>query len=218
MTELPIFRLDIVVFPGMTVPLRVSEQRYRRLVRYATENVGEPPRFIIAHSAKQHGLRDGPPVFPEYGTVVNIISLDERPDGSYELLVHGQERCKLHITRSEDIAEPNGAVRQLWFSSEQYVPIERSDPNAEQVVAWDALDTFKDYAGELYRGNHDAEIERFLPADPVYQASFICANIQAPQKFKQPLLEAPTLTRRFELARELMLKRWPTPRGPRNLA
>ena len=215
---MPIFRLDIVVFPGMTVPLQVSEQRYRRLVRYATEEVGEPPRFIIAHGVKQRGMSDGPPAFPYHGTVVNIISLEEHPDGSYELLVHGQERCKLAITRSESIAEPNGAVRQLWFSSEKYVPIMRTDPNAEQLAAWDTLDTFKDYAGELYRGNHDAEIERFLPADPVYQASFICANIQAPQRSKQLLLEAPTLARRFEMARELMINSWPNERGPRNLA
>lgn len=217
MTELPIFRLDIVVFPGMTVPLRVTEQRYRRLVRFATEEVGDPARFIIAHGVKAGGLRDGPPTFPEYGTVVNIISIDELSDGGYELVVHGQERCKITLTRKEDIAEPNGRTRQLWFSTEDYAPLARSNPNDERLIAWDTLDTFKDYAGELYRTDHAAEIERFLPADPIYQASFICANIQVPQKFKQPLLEAPTLERRFELARELMLQRWPS-RGPKNLA
>lgn len=218
MTELPIFRLDIVVFPGMTVPLQVSERRYRRLVRYATEDVDEPARFIIAHGAKDPGLRDGPPAFPTHGTVVNIISVEERAGGGYELLVHGQERCVIKPTRMEEVPEPNGALRQLWFSTEEYAPIQRSDPNDELVMAWDTIDTFKNYTGELYRTDHSAEIDKFLPVDPVYQASFICANIQVPQRFKQPLLEASSLEHRFELARELMLKRWPNNDRPTNLA
>jgi len=40
-----------------------------------------------------------------------------------------------------------------------------------------------------------------MPDDPLYQASFICANLRLPTDRAQRLLEAPTLVDRFRAAR-----------------
>ncbi len=206
MSELPIFPLDVVVFPGMTVPVSVREERYKRLVKLVLEQPQEPKRFITVMADDEAVIRDTPVKLARYGTLVNVLSVEETSEG-YDLLAHGQERYEIKVSRHEDVAEPGGSARPLYFAEELPAPVERSDPNAEAIAAWDAIDTFRDYAKTLFKLDSAAEIDVHLPQDPFYQASFVCANIRVPAASKQPLLEAPSLTARFDLARDLMLRR-----------
>lgn len=206
MSELPIFPLDVVVFPGMTVPVSVREERYKRLVKLVMEQPSEPKRFITVMANDEAVIRDTPQRLARYGTLVNVLSLEET-DSGFDLLVHGQERCEVETVRFEDVAEAGGTTRPLYFAQESPAPVDRSDPNAEAIAAWDAIDTFRDYAKTLFRLDSASEIDVHLPQDPFYQASFVCANIRVPAASKQPLLEAPSLTARFDLARDLMLRR-----------
>jgi len=207
MDELPIFPLEVVVFPGMTVPVEIHEQRYRQLIRLVLAQETEPKRFITVLAGSAAPIRDVQDSLERFGTIVHVLSVEENDDGSVEVVVHGQERCEVEVTRREDVAEPSGAERPLYFANYQPAPVNRGDPNPEAVAAWDAIDTFRTYAGTLFKGDAAAEIEMHLPDDPLYQASFLCANIRVPPATKQPLLDAPSLTERFELARHLMLER-----------
>jgi Lon protease-like protein len=206
MPELPLFPLpDTVVFPGMSVPLRVFEERYKRLVRTAVES--EQNRFVIALAPGAEAIRDRPTPLPEFGTFVDLLSVQENADGSFDVLAHGQERCRLEVLREENVAEPEGNARPLYFVDDQPAPIGRDDPNTEKLAAWDALDTFRAYAATFFAFDAANQIEGALPEDPLYQASFICANIRVPAESRQVLLEAPTLAARFQLARKLMQER-----------
>ncbi|HZJ08073.1 MAG TPA: LON peptidase substrate-binding domain-containing protein [Trueperaceae bacterium] len=207
MHELPIFPLDVVVFPGMTVPVNVHEQRYRQLIRLVLAQEAEPKRFIAVLAGETAPIRDVQDQLERYGTVVHVLSVEENDDGSVDVVVHGQERCEVVVTRREEVSEPSGAERPLYFAEYQPAPVGRGDPNTEAVAAWDAIDTFRTYAGTLFKGDAAAEIDMHLPEDPLYQASFLCANIRVPPATKQPLLDAPSLTERFELARHIMLER-----------
>lgn len=205
--ELPVFPLDVVVFPGMTVPVTVTEERYRRLVRLALAQPTEPKRFITTLARKNAPIRDTPVELERYGTLVHVLSVEETDDGGFELLVHGQERCEVVVTRHEDVPEQGGATRPLNFAKFTPAPVGRDDPNAEAVAAWDAIDTFRTYAGTLFKGDAVTEIDQHLPEDPFYQASFVCANIRVPPATKQPLLAAPSLRERFDMARTIMLEK-----------
>lgn len=206
MSDLPLFPLpDTVVFPGMSVPLHVFEERYKRLVRATVE--GEPKRFVTVLAPQLEPIRDRPPPLPGYGTFVDLLSVQENPDGSFEVLAHGQERCRLEIVREENVSEPEGAERPLYYVADKPEPLERNDPNQERLVAWDALDTFRAYASTFFAFDAAGQIEEALPDDPMYQASFICANIRVPAASRQVLLDAPTLSARFQLARKLMQER-----------
>lgn len=207
MNELPLFPLDVVVFPGMTVPLHVHEERYKQLVREVLAQEQEPKRFIIVYEPDHSAIRDTAVRVARYGTLVHVLSAEESPDGTFELLVHGQERYEVEVLRVVDVAQPGGATRPLAYAHEQPAPLGRDDPNAEAIAAWDALDTFRTYAGKRFQGNAGAEIDKHLPDDPFYQASFIAANIVVPGEAKQTLLEAGSLRERFDLARALMLER-----------
>lgn len=207
MDELPIFPLDVVVFPGMTVPITVNEERYRRLVRLTLAQETEPKRFIATLARKNAPIRDTPVQLERYGTLVHVLSVEETDDGGFELLVHGQERCEVLPARHEDVPEAGGATRPLHFAEFTPAPVGRDDPNAEAVAAWDAIDTFRTYAGTLFKGDAVTEIDMHLPDDPFFQASFVCANIRVPPATKQPLLAAPSLRARFDLARTIMLEK-----------
>jgi Lon protease-like protein len=206
MSDLPLFPLpDTVVFPGMTVPLHVFEERYKRLVKIAVD--AEPKRFVIALAPGDEAIRDSRPPLPEHGTYVDLLSVQENPDGTLDVLAHGQDRCRLDIVREESVAEPEGGGRPLYFIEDEPAPLEREDPNQERLVAWDALDTFRAYAATFFAFDAAAQIEKSLPDDPIYQASFICANIRVPPVSRQVLLDAPTLSARFQLAGKLMQER-----------
>lgn len=189
----------------MTVPLYIFEERYKTLVRRALAE-GES-RFVIALAQDAAGLGDGKPRLPDVGAFVSILTTDENADGTYQVLVHGQGRCRVQVERTEHIEEPGGQKRPLHYTVDEPVPLERGDPNQEMLAAWDAIDTFRRYAEAFFAFDALGQIDEALPDDPLYQASFICANVRIPLESRQVLLEAPTLTARFELARKLMEER-----------
>lgn len=202
MAEVPLFPLEVVVFPGMTVPIHVFEERYKRLVRFCLEQ--DRKRFVAVLVTHNAPIRDTPVGIAETGALVDILSVQENSDGSFDLLVHGQERCAVEILRREDVLEPEGGHRPLFFVDDAPSPVVRDDPNQEQVAAWDAIDTFRRYAKAFFAEGALAQVDANLPDDPLYQASFVCANMRVPLASRQVLLEARSLRERFELARTMM--------------
>ncbi len=202
----PIFPLPgTVVFPGMRVPLYVFEARYKRLVKLCLEQ--DEPRFVVVLAREEGVIRDGGAPFYGVGTFIRMLQLAEDPDGGYHLLGYGQERCKVEVSAEEAVAEQDGSFRTLFFTEALEWPLPRGDPNLEQVTAWDALEVFRDYAKTFFAFDALRHIDEALPDDPVYQASFVCANIRVPMDSRQVLLEAPSLTERFQLAQKLMRER-----------
>ncbi len=199
MEILAVFPLSVVVFPGMTVPLHVFEERYKRLVRHATDR--SPPRFVVAPPPGDAIEADGAARPGEVGTVVDVVETNENLDGTFQLLAHGRERCRLRFDRVERIAEPGGNGRPLWFAAVEPWPVGRGDPNEEQVAAWDALEAFDRYGRVFFAPEARKQATTAMPDDPPYQASFVCANLRLPTAAAQRLLEAETLADRFRAAR-----------------
>src|SRR5918997_6105434 len=56
--QLPIFPLNVVAFPGMTVPLHVFEDRYRALVRHLL-TVPDPAERVFGIVAIREGYEIG---------------------------------------------------------------------------------------------------------------------------------------------------------------
>ena len=201
MQELPVFPLDLVVFPGQTVPLLVFEPRYKRLVAAVLEL--DEPRFVINRTRPSaNGL-----AMAEIGTVVRVVELAERPDGTFTLTGHGGERVRVDIVRREDVPEVDGSERPLFFTAAEPLPLERDDPNAERVAAWDTLEAFRRYARTFFAFDAERQIDDNVPDDALYQASFVCANLRLEGDERQALLEAPTLVERFRLAERMIDER-----------
>jgi Lon protease-like protein len=206
MRVLPLFLLpQTVVFPGMTIPLYVYEERYKKLVRICMK--GEDRRFVIALDRSPSLVSDGLPYPWGMGTFMTILSVDENPDGTYHIITHGRGRCRIEVAREEGVPGLDGTKRSLYHISDLPEPIGRGNPNEEQIAAWDALDMFRDYAGTFFPEEASKKIKNAQPGDLLHQASFICANLQLPSESGQVLLEAETLERRFQLASRFMKER-----------
>ena len=202
--QLPLFPLDVVAFPGMTVPLYVFEARYRRLVQWLLAH--EPKRFVLV-LGKPASLDSGDAPMHQVGTVMDVVRVEERADGTFELLAHGQERVAVEPGEREDVPEPDGSTRALYFTEYAPLPLERHDLNEERVAAWDALEAFRRYADLVFAFDAQRQIDANMPDDPLYQASLVCANLRVPSLSRQVLLEAPSLIERFQLAQKLIDER-----------
>lgn len=95
--ELPLFPLQRTVFPGVTIPMRIFEQRYLRLVR---ESLAEAKPFAVVPilSGREVGAT---PVIAERGTLVTIADWSQLPNGLLGIEIRGEQRLRVGTTRIE---------------------------------------------------------------------------------------------------------------------
>lgn len=200
MKVLPLFPLETVVFPGMTLPLRVFEARYKRLVKAVSEM--ETPSFVVGT------LPDTGDANPaEAGTRMEIVETQDQADGTIHLLAHGIERVRITLDSVELVAEPTGGERPLhWVHAERW-PVERVDPNTERLAAWDAITAFEAYSERFFAESVRKQARAAMPDEPLYQASFVCANLHLPYTEARRLLAAPSLVQRLSDATDMMYER-----------
>ncbi len=92
--ELPLFPLNVVLFPGQTLPLHVFEPRYQVMINRCIER-GEPFGVVLA--------RDDDPDAPyDIGTAARITQAERLDDGRLNILTVGVERFVLTNVRVGD--------------------------------------------------------------------------------------------------------------------
>jgi Lon protease-like protein len=204
-TDLPLFPLpELVVFPGMTLPLYIFEERYRKMVRECVET--NQRRIVLVLSGTVGQISDAPELqkIAAVGSYVDILSVMENADGTFHILTHGQGRCQVKPSRSEPVTAADGSLSQLHYTENLPYPLSRDDPNSERLAAWDALEVFREYARSFFAESAQAQLEEALPDDLLFQASFICANVRLAASARQELLEAPSLIGRFGAVQRYM--------------
>lgn len=188
MPELPVCLLsDTVVFPGTTVTLHVHDRLHRELVSHALKH--RHGRFVIACGSGS-AFSDGRPSLPRHGTCVQILSHDLQPDGSITLKVSGQKRIMNQLTREQRITDSRGHVHNLLFVRNEPAPLQRVDPNEEQLTAWDATEVFLRYTKTFYSREACLQVDDSLPEDPADLAAFFCTNLSVGAATRQVLLDA----------------------------
>ena len=94
---LPMFPLGTVLFPGVSLPLHVFEDRYRALVRdlLAEPEASRRRLGIVAiregYEVGSHGMQSAHRV----GCEAQLLATRERPDGRYDIVVGGRRRLML---------------------------------------------------------------------------------------------------------------------------
>ncbi len=109
--ELALFPLNVVLFPGMALPLHIFEERYKEMIgRCLRDNVGFGVVLI------REGQEVGEPAIPfDVGTVARIASVERLPDGRMNLVTVGTRRfrCLEHVQE-----RPYRIARVAWFEDE----------------------------------------------------------------------------------------------------
>src|SRR5919198_4841137 len=106
--ELPLFPLNVVLFPGMRLPLHIFEERYKLMIgtcMVTDETFG----VALIKSGQEVG---GPAAVHPVGTTARIIQVERLPEGRMNLVAVGVERFRL-VERLTDEPYARGRVELL---------------------------------------------------------------------------------------------------------
>ena len=109
MSEIPIFPLRTVLFPGGQLPLRIFEQRYLDMVKHcARTDTGFGVCFLVEVDEDQSGFQSA-----RVGTLARIIDWYTMEDGLLGLTTEGSSRFMLNNDRHDDNGLMMGEVSWL---------------------------------------------------------------------------------------------------------
>ncbi len=115
---IPLFPLNMALFPGVTLPLRIFEQRYLRLV---TESMKADTGFGVA--LIRSGREVGPAEVWPLGLYVRIVDWSQGEEGLLHIDVAGESRFRV----LESFPEEDG----LLMAEVEWLPDEESHPVPE---------------------------------------------------------------------------------------
>jgi uncharacterized protein len=190
-TSLPLFPLNVVLFPHMPLPLHIFEPRYRQMLADCLEE---------GHSFGVVGIREGNETGPatpyDVGTLAKIVRIDRLEDGRVNLLVMGTSRFEI-LRAIDGRPYPRGEIR--------IIPETGDDLDATAALTETTGTAFRQYSNLLRElvGQKPDEVEP--PMEPELLSYLIAAalNLQVPEK--QALLAERRTDAR--LVRELRLLR-----------
>lgn len=191
---LPMFPLSTVVFPGMSVPLHVFEDRYRMLVNHLLA-VEDPAARVFGTVAIREGYEvgdHGAQSVYRMGCVLQLTEVERREDGTFDIVAVARERMMLEeIQRGVDF--PQGVIAAVP-EPEVEVPAEVLDRARATFTAFRVAMT--ELQGDPFSGT--------LPRDPDYLAWTLSALTPLPMAERQSLLEASDTTERLVLVTRLL--------------
>ncbi|CAN5770478.1 LON peptidase substrate-binding domain-containing protein [soil metagenome] len=197
--ELPLFPLNVVLFPGMVLPLHIFEHRYREMIAHCIDEK-QPFGVVLVEKGQEIGEVATPHLI---GTVARIVRVERLDDGRMNITTVGTERFRvkqLHHTHS-----------YLTGTVEHYPVINASTKLAEDL-AHKIRPRIMEYV-ELLAKASDSQLELDrLPEDPLTLAFLIGIALQVDNEHKQKLLALPGIPEmlareQYLLAREILLLR-----------
>ncbi len=137
----PVFPLlplrNMVLFPGVVLPITVGRQKSIRLIREA-----HAQQSLIAAVAQRSSSVEDPKeedLYP-HGTVAKILKILEMPDGSFTVIIQGKQSFAIREIRS---TEP------YHTAAVELLPIVRIDKDDQEMQA--LIDSIKDVALKIIR-------------------------------------------------------------------
>ena len=118
-SNIPLFPLNTVLFPGGYLPLRIFETRYIDMVSESMRNNSPFGVCLITH-----GDETGVPAdFHEVGTFAHIVDWDKGSDGLLGITVQGGDRFRVIQKRIRKNNLQEGDVEILDQNDEEELPV-----------------------------------------------------------------------------------------------
>lgn len=173
LTDIPLFPLSGVLFPGAPLNLRIFEQRYLDLVRECSRNASGFGVCLILD-----GSEVGESALPAaVGTLARIVDFYTLPDGLLGITAEGGERFQVSATGVRDNGLMHGEVR--FWPAEPAVPV----PPEHGLLAT-ILERLLDQIGDAY-----AKVERARFDDASWVGFRLGELLPLEQTEKQHLLQ-----------------------------
>ncbi|MFC7328344.1 LON peptidase substrate-binding domain-containing protein [Marinactinospora rubrisoli] len=196
--RLPLFPLGSVLFPGLSLPLRVFEDRYRHLMTdLLALPADEPRRFGIIGIELGHEVgASSAHQLSEVGCLAEVRTVRRHEDGRYDVIVEGAERFRVDAFVDPDSDHPYLRAATTPLPDEPGPGAERQ---AERVGR-----LFARYCERLTAIGMPAAPPGDFPTDPLALSYAVAAALVADQAEKQHLLEAEHAAARLGLTADLL--------------
>ena len=191
---LPMFPLNAVLFPGVSVPLTVFEDRYRALVHHLLR-VDEPADRIFGSVGIREGYEvgdHGAQSLYRVGCRVQLTEVEAHADGTFDIVAVGLERIEL------ERLETTGTFPVGHVVERPEIPAQVSEEVLERARA-----TFTAYRAALVEIRSDPYSGN-LPRDPTYLSWTLAAVAPLPMAERQALLEAEDAELRLSMVTDLL--------------
>jgi ATP-dependent Lon protease len=177
---------DIVVFPGMIVPLFVGRKKSIKALEYAVDNNS---KLILV--AQKEASKDSPEPEDIYrvGVLVNILQLLKLPDGTVKVLVEGSERSEINYY----IEDQDFLKAEIFRVSKNQIDHEKIDPLVRSLVK-----SFGNYIKLNKKIPYDVLTNVQRLKDPELIADTVATHITLKIPEKQKVLESFDLEKRIE--------------------
>jgi Lon protease-like protein len=177
---LPLFPLNTVLFPGMTLPLRIFEPRYLQMMRDCLD--GDPVFGVLLI---KEGQEVGEAAVPyEVGTTARILSVERASQEELHIVTLGEERFLLHSV-SYDKPYLVGDVEPF--------PLEGREASRVEALFDAELVLLTAYLELISQANGiDIQLRQTV-AGPTEMAYLVAALLQVPLAVKQQLLTVVSL-------------------------
>jgi Lon protease-like protein len=192
--SLPMFPLGSVVFPGMSVPLHVFEERYLDLVAHLLQEP-DPAQRLFGTVAIREGYEvgdHGAQSVYRVGCLLQLTEVESNDDGSYDIVAVARDRLLLdHMEPGGD--HPRGIASVM---AEPAVTVDDELLGQARVTFTAYRAALADLQGDPFSGT--------LPRDPDYLSWTLAALAPLPLAERQALLEAADARERLELVTHLL--------------
>jgi Lon protease-like protein len=190
--ELPLFPLDVVLFPGMLLPLHIFEARYRLMMARCLEGDHTFGVSLISTGAAGAAATIGAGV----GCVAEIVESVTLDDGRLNLQTVGKRRFQVLSMRVED-EYLMGTVEWL----DDVATESEAAPLANQV-----LRSLRRYLGAIGTNIGESRGALGVPDNAHDLSMWIAAILAVPNRQKQELLELRSTAMRLEHEGMLLLR------------
>lgn len=189
------FPLNTVLFPGVTVPLAVFEDRYRALIHHLLREPDPEQRFFGSVAIREgyevgdHGAQS----LHRVGCRLQLTEVESHEDGTFDIVAVGRDRIRLDGLDTTG-SFPAGHVVAFPDEDGDPVPPEILDRARALFTAYRAA--VSDFREDPHPGA--------LPRDPAYLSWVLSAVAPLPLSDRQELLEAEGPTQRLISVTDLL--------------
>lgn len=189
--EMPLFPLNIVLFPGMALPLHIFEPRYQEMINRCI-NEDEPFGVVLAGGGPEAGELTTP---RRVGTAARITRVERLGDGRLNITTVGTKRFR--------ILELDHSLVYLTAKVRQY-PVANGATRLAAKLAHGLRPKILEYVDLLSEASKTRLRLDRLPEDPTTLALLVAIALQVDNEQKQALLEMPHVPQMLARERHLL--------------
>jgi uncharacterized protein len=178
MMLLPLFPLNLVLFPGLPIRLHIFEDRYKRMISHCLETQSPFGIILIDEGAEAHGPLASPHLV---GTTAQITEVQHLPNGRMNIVARGIDRFRVLSLDYQSQPYLVGQVEILSMQDESITT------NTAHVLKLRKL--IRSYLTAI--GSDESTERSFeqMPIDALLMAYLGASIVQSSNDAKQELLE-----------------------------